>query len=60
MYKAYSKELNELINLYFSVVDESTIESQLAGDEEVKKMMMPLMYIDSYKAKSEVTVRIKL
>lgn len=27
MYKAFSKELNELINLYFSVVDESTIEA---------------------------------
>ena len=45
LYKGFSKQLNELINLYFSVADESKclfmfiiflgkIEEQIAGDAE--------------------------
>ena len=55
MYKGFSKQLNDLINLYFNVTNEGktslipkddgyldNIEVQIAGDEEERAMMMPL------------------
>lgn len=52
MFKGFSKQLNELINLYFSIEDEGIyyyfsiildkLEIQIAGDEEERKIMMPL------------------
>jgi len=54
MYKGYSHQLNDLINLYFSVTDENTIEEQVAGSAEERKLMMPLQYIESARDKATI------
>lgn len=59
MYKGFSNQLNELINLYFSVMDENTIEDQIAGSAEERKIMMPLQYIDSARDKATIEGEIK-
>jgi hypothetical protein len=42
LFRGFSKQLNELINTYFSVMDEGEIEVQVAGTEESRKEMMPV------------------
>ena len=42
MYMGFSMQLNDLINLYFSVMNEDEIEVKVAGDEENRKLMMPV------------------
>jgi len=59
MYKGFSKQLNELINLYFSVTDEETIEEQIAGSAEERSMMMPLSYIKNSREKATVEGEIR-
>ena len=59
MYKGFSNQLNELINLYFSVMDENTIEDQIAGSAEERKIMMPLQYIDSARDRASIEGEIK-
>ena len=56
MYKGYSKQLNELINLYFSISDENEMEIQIAGSAQERNIMMPLQYIDSHREKANVEV----
>jgi len=67
--KATSKRLNELINDYFKIEDECKIqhsvhvldemELTLAGDEELRNQMMPLLYIDSSREQASINVREK-
>lgn len=60
MYKGFSKQLNELINLYFSVMDEDTLEIQIAGDAEERQIMMPVQYIVSHRDKSDIEAEIRI
>ena len=70
MYLEFSKQLNDLINIYFKVEDEGkyhnaltnleTMELQIAGGEEERSALMPLLYADSHRAKSEIEADIKL
>ena len=59
MYKGFSKQLNELINIYFSVTDEDTIEEQIAGSAEERSIMMPLQYISTARDKAKVEGEIR-
>jgi hypothetical protein len=59
MYKGFSKQLNELINIYFSVTDENTIEEQIAGSAEERSIMMPLQYIQSARDKATIESEIR-
>merc|ERR1711970_768469 len=60
MYLDFSKQLNDLLNLYFSVENELEIELKIAGDEEEKRHLMPLLYIDSHKEKAELESEIRM
>jgi len=55
MYKGFSKELNDLINVYFSTEDELGIEVAVAGSEEERNARMPLLYIESHRTKADIT-----
>lgn len=46
MYIEFSQRLNELINLYFSATKKDDIEAKIAGNQEERALMMPLLYID--------------
>ena len=59
MYKDFSKQLNDLINTYFSVTDEDSIEDQIAGSAEERSLMMPLLYISNARDKAKVESEIK-
>ncbi len=59
-FKSYSQQLNDLINLYFSVTNEDEIEIQVAGDEENRKLMMPVQYITSNRDKAAIEVSVHL
>jgi len=58
MYVNFSQELNDLINLYFSIENEEDMEIQVAGGEEERNAMMPLLYIDNAREKSELVSEI--
>jgi len=70
MYVNFSQELNDLINLYFSIENEGKLflksnylctedmEIQVAGGEEERNAMMPLLYIDNAREKSELVSEI--
>lgn len=45
-YVESSKELNQLINLYFSAGSNEDIELKIAGDADERQCLMPLLYID--------------
>jgi len=60
MYLGFSKQLNDLLNLYFSVENELDIELTIAGNEEEKRSLMPLLYIDSERNKAELISEIKM
>lgn len=46
MYIGFSKKLNDLINLYFSGRKGEDIELKIAGNQEERALMMPLLYIE--------------
>jgi len=66
MYTNFSKQLNDLINMYFTISKEGKIvykltdlenmEIQIAGSEEERNIMMPLVYINSHREKANVEV----
>lgn len=60
MYLGFSKQLNDLLNLYFSIENELEIELKIAGDEEEKQRLMPLLYIDTERTKAELISEIKM
>lgn len=60
MYLGFSRQLNDLLNLYFSVENELEIELKIAGDEEEKQRLMPLLYIDTERDKAELSSEIKM
>lgn len=60
MYMGFSAQLNDLINLYFSVMNEDEIEVKVAGDEENRKLMMPVQYITSFKDKATCESEMRL
>jgi len=51
MYIACSQKLNVLINTYFSAARGDNIEIKIAGNEEERADMMPLLYVDSDEVK---------
>lgn len=46
MYIDFSKRLNTLINLYFQGRKGEDIELKIAGSQEERALMMPLLYIE--------------
>lgn len=58
MYVNFSKELNDLINLYFSIENEEDMEIQVAGGEQERNDMMPLLYIDNPREKATLVQEI--
>lgn len=56
MYRGFSQQLNDLINLYFGIENEEDMEVQIAGDEQQRNEMMPLIYINSHRDKATVEV----
>lgn len=40
-----TNKINDLINLYFKITDETDMEIQLAGDEQERDLMMPFLRI---------------
>lgn len=59
MYLEFSAALNELINTYFMIEKEEDMEIQIAGSEEERNLMMPLLYIESHRGKNELESEIK-
>jgi len=59
MYFDFSRQLNDLINIYFSIEREVEMEVQIAGSEEERNLMMPLLYIDSHREKAGLESQIK-
>lgn len=44
--------------MYFNIEKEEKMEIQIAGSEEERNLMMPLLYIDSHREKAQVEVRL--
>jgi len=59
MYLKTSKELNQLINLYFSIEVEESMEVQIAGSEEERNDLMPLLYINDCREKATLESEIR-
>lgn len=59
MYMEFSKALNQLINTYFLIEKEEDMEVQIAGSEEERNSMMPLLYVESHREKAELESEIK-
>lgn len=59
MYLDYSKQLNQLINKYFSIETQEDMEIQIAGDREMRDAMIPLLFIDSSREKASLESQIK-
>lgn len=59
MYLEFSRQLNKLINIYFSITDESEMEVQVAGTEEERNALMPTAYVDTHRDKAELESEIK-
>ena len=59
MYLDFSKQLNELINIYFSITNEEEMEVQIAGSEEERNLMMPTAYVDTARDTAEIESEIK-
>ena len=59
MYYEFSRALNELINTYFGIEKEEDMEVQIAGSEEERNSMMPLLYVESHREKAELESEIK-
>lgn len=59
MYLKVSRELNQLINMYFSIEVEESMEVQIAGSEEERNNLMPLLYVDSHREKAALEGEIR-
>eukprot|EP00351_Strombidinopsis_sp_SopsisLIS2011_P000462 CAMPEP_0116873062 /NCGR_PEP_ID=MMETSP0463-20121206/4032_1 /TAXON_ID=181622 /ORGANISM="Strombidinopsis sp, Strain SopsisLIS2011" /LENGTH=120 /DNA_ID=CAMNT_0004514347 /DNA_START=3370 /DNA_END=3732 /DNA_ORIENTATION=+ len=59
-YKGFSVQLNRLINKYFANEKEEDMEIEIAGSEQDRNEMMPLLYIDSHREKSALESEIKI
>ena len=73
MYLDFSKQLNELINIYFSITNEGKhpflfnfilcfieeMEVQIAGSEEERNLMMPTAYVDTARDAAEIESEIR-
>jgi hypothetical protein len=60
MYLEFSEALNTLINAYFSIEKEEDMEIQIAGSEEDRNELMPLLFVSSHREKNEIESQIKL
>jgi len=60
MYLEFSEALNTLINAYFSIEKEEDMEIQIAGSEEDRNELMPLLFVSSHREKNEIECQIKL
>jgi len=58
-YKGFSVQLNGLINKYFAIENEEDMEIAIAGTEQDRNDMMPLLYIDSHRDKAALESEIK-
>ena len=56
-YRGFSVQLNTLINKYFANENEEDMEIEIAGTEQARNDLMPLLYIDSHREKSALEVR---
>lgn len=59
-YRGFSVQLNTLINKYFANENEEDMEIEIAGTEQDRNDLMPLLYIDSHREKSALESEIKL
>lgn len=59
MYLDFSKQLNKLINTYFSITNEAEMEISVAGSEEERNELMPTAYIDTHREKAELESEIR-
>lgn len=59
MYLEFSHALNQLINTYFCIENESDMEVQIAGSEDDRNDLMPLLYVSSHREKAELESEIK-
>lgn len=59
MYLEFSRQLNKLINIYFSITDEAQMEISVAGSEEERNLLMPTAYIDTHREKAELESEIR-
>lgn len=55
MYLDFSYKLNVLINQYFSAKKGDDIELKIAGSQEERSLMMPLLYIDDEEIKKQIS-----
>ena len=55
-YKGFSVQLNQLINKYFAIEKEEDMEIEIAGNEQERNEMMPLLYVDSHRDKAALEV----
>jgi len=60
MYLAFSQQMNDLINTYFQIEDDENMEVQIAGSEEERNVMMPLLYANTAREKSRIESEIRL
>jgi len=54
MYRDFSKQLNQLINTYFTISKEEDMEVQIAGSEEERNLLIPLCYVETHREKAEL------
>lgn len=59
MYLEFSEALNALINAYFCIEREEDMELQIAGSEEDRDAMLPLLFVSTHREKSEIESEIK-
>ena len=55
MYIDFSKRLNTLINLYFQGRKGEDIELKIAGSQEERALMMPLLYIEDEQTREDLS-----
>mmetsp|Transcript_19226 Transcript_19226/g.18361 ORF Transcript_19226/g.18361 Transcript_19226/m.18361 type:complete len:200 (+) Transcript_19226:312-911(+) len=60
MYLAFSQQMNDLINSYFRIEKDENMEVQIAGSEEERDIMMPLLYANTAKQKAQVESEIRI
>lgn len=59
MYIDFSKRLNTLINLYFQGRKGEDIELKIAGSQEERALMMPLLYIEDEETSERLSEEMK-
>lgn len=55
MYIGFSQKLNDLINTYFKAQRGQDVELQIAGNQEERSLMMPLLYIEDETTRTELS-----